>query len=146
MCLAAVDFLVARPSLAAGAGELGRVSVHRTPYGGAPKPVPCQSAVPKGTPCGGHLTVETADSVVRLNTYEAGIHTIAAFLDSWYLLRFRGDEFTPAEAGASTSFTGMTGYVIPLSGQHLGLANKLGLDRRQASLDCRQAGTVKNGR
>ncbi len=28
----------------------------------------------------------------------------------------------------------------------LGLVKKLGLDRRQASLDCRQAGTVKNGR
>ncbi len=66
MYLAAVDFLVARPSWLP-AGELGRVSVHRTP-------------------CGGHLTVETADSVVRLNTYEAGIHTIAAFLDSCYPL------------------------------------------------------------
>ncbi len=43
--------------------------------------VPCQSAVLRA-PFAGHLTVVTADSVVRLNTYEAGIHTIAAFLDS----------------------------------------------------------------
>ena len=75
MCLAAVDFLVARlswpcfsPQDALRWGSEARaMSVRRTPNG------------------------ETADSVVWLNTYEAGIHTIAALLPRFWIpvTRFR---------------------------------------------------------